>query len=173
MKLYHDNLLVIGTVQTHAWEENSRNTEIWSGVIDRHGVGKMNLKGLRLLTICVEHDLIISNTYFRMRKMYKVSWIKSCSHQWHLFDYIIYRRRDISNVKRPRAMGGAQCSTDPRLILSDVSWKAKPKIRRQKNSSKKLNLAALQDFGKRKTTRPELVLLWKRIRICPFRQKMV
>ena len=46
-------------------------------------------------------------------------------------------------------MRGAECSTDHSLIVSEVSWKVRPKTRRRQISTKKLYVAALQDCGKR------------------------
>ena len=147
-----DKLVLLGDFNARV----GRNSEIWPGVIDRHGVGKMNSNGLRLLTLCAEHNLSISNTFFRIRNMYKASWMHPRSRHWHLIDYIIYRHRDIGSVSRTRAMRGAECSTDHRLIISDVCWRVRPKVRRQQSNTKKLNVAALQDSTKREEFQAKL-----------------
>ena len=46
-------------------------------------------------------------------------------------------------------MRGADCSTDRKLVVSDISWKLRTKVRRQKRSGKKFVVAALQDPVKR------------------------
>ena len=51
-----DKLVLLGDFDARV----EMNSEMWSEVIDRHGVGNMNSNGLRLLTLCVDHDLIIS-----------------------------------------------------------------------------------------------------------------
>jgi len=38
------------------------NHHIWNGVIGKHGVCNINSSGLRLLNLCSEFDLIITNT---------------------------------------------------------------------------------------------------------------
>ena len=38
------------------------NHHIWNGIIGKHGVGNVNSNGLRLLNLCSEFDLIITNT---------------------------------------------------------------------------------------------------------------
>ena len=58
--------------------------------------------------------------------------------QWHLIDYVIVRRRDIRDVRITRAMQGAECWTDHRLIRSIFSLhitpvhRKKPKLVRAK-----------------------------------------
>ena len=41
---------------------------IWPELLERHGVGKMNANGLRLLTLCTELDLSITNTFFSSKE---------------------------------------------------------------------------------------------------------
>ena len=140
-----DKLILMGDFNARV----GNNGEMWPGVIERHGVGKMNSNGLRLLTLCTEHDLSISNTFFRMKNKFKTSWMHPRSRHWHLIDFIIVRNKDLCDVKKTRAMRGAECSTDHRLIVSDIGWKLRPKVRRQKRASKKFNVTALQDPVKR------------------------
>ena len=140
-----DKLVLMGDFNARVGNDG----DMWPGVVERHGVGKMNSNGLRLLTLCTEHDLSISNTFFRMKNKYKTSWMHPRSRHWHLIDYIIVRNKDLFHVEKTRAMRGAECSTDHRLIVSDIGWKLRPKVRRQKRQSKKFNVAALQDPIKR------------------------
>ena len=43
--------------------------DLWSQVIGPHGIGKVNANGLRLLTLCTEFDLTITNTLFKLKKI--------------------------------------------------------------------------------------------------------
>ena len=113
-----DKLLLLGDFNARV----GMNSEIWPRIIDTHGVGKMNSSGLRLLTLCVEHDQLISNTFFRMKNIHKASWMHPRSRHWHLIDYIIYRHTDIGSVICTRAMRGAKYCTDHRLV-SDTAGK--------------------------------------------------
>lgn len=51
-------------------------------------MGKMNNNGLRLLGLCTENWLTISNSLFHMKTKYKTSWSK----QWHLIDYVMSQK---------------------------------------------------------------------------------
>lgn len=93
-----------------------RDHTSWVGVLERHGVGKVNDNGLLLLTKCAEHNLCSTNTMFRMADKFKTTWMHPRSKHWHLIDFIIIRQRDLWDVHVTRAMKGAECWTDHSLI---------------------------------------------------------
>lgn len=70
---------------------------IWSGVLGRHGIGMANANGMRLLTLCSEHNFTITNTVFEQKSKYKISWMHPCSKHWHMIDFIIVRCSDIKD----------------------------------------------------------------------------
>ena len=76
-----------------------RDVEQWNGVMGTYVVGKMNSNGLLLLSKCAEHNLLITNTIFRLADKYKTPLMHPRSEQWHFIDYIIItRQRDSSDV---------------------------------------------------------------------------
>ena len=123
-----DKIILLGDFNARA----GKNHDIWHGVIGQHGLVNMNSSGLRLLSLCSELSHAITNTFFRLRDMHKISWMHSRSKHWHLIDYIIVRRRDLNEAKIARAMRGAECSTDHRIIRSILRLTAKPPARWQK-----------------------------------------
>ena len=64
--------------------------------------------------------------------MHKTSLMHPSSTHCHLIDYVIVRRRDLNEVQITRAMRGAECSTDHRLIRSTLRLTVRPPARRQK-----------------------------------------
>ena len=102
------------------------------GVLGPHGSGKLN--GLMLLSFCAENDFTITNTLFRQADKYKTKWMHPRSKQWHLTDYAICRRRDIRDVRITRAMRGAECWTDHRLVRSILSLPITPTHRKTAKS---------------------------------------
>ena len=140
-----DKVILLGDFNARV----GKDSEMWPGVLGGHGVGNMNSNGLRLLTLCTEHNLSLTNTFFRMRDKYKTSWMHPRSRHWHLIDYIAISRNDLSTVIKTRAMRGAECSTDHRLIVSDMRLSIRPKTRLRSRTVKKLNTRLLKDPEKR------------------------
>ncbi len=62
-----------------------------------------------------------------------------CSKHWHLIDFIIVRCSDIKGVLITRAMRGAECWTDQRMIVAKRHMKVSPPLQLQKPNKKRLH----------------------------------
>lgn len=144
-----DKIVLLGDFNARV----GKDSDIWDRIIGKHGVGKMNANGLRLLTLCAAHDLTITNTVFQQKDKYKTSWMHPRSKHWHLIDYVIVRRKDLKDVLHTRAMRGADCWTDHRLIRSKLRLTVRPPIRRQRSGKKKLNINKLRSENGRNILR--------------------
>ena len=104
---------------------------------------KLNENGLRLLTLCSEYQLVITNTLFQLKNKFKTSWQHPRSKHWPLLDYIIVRQADRKEVRVTRAMRGADCWTDHRLIRAKFTLELRPPLRKTP-PCRKLNCDALK-----------------------------
>ena len=97
----------------------------WSNVIGKNGVDKCNSNGLLILQSCAKHGLLITNTLFHLHTHNKTSWMHPWSKHWHLIAYVIMRR-DLQGVRVTKALCGAECWTDHRLIITKLNVCIKP-----------------------------------------------
>lgn len=147
-----DKILLLGDFNARVGQDD----RIWKGVLGRHGIGQTNSNGMRLLTLCSEHDLTITNTIFQQKNKYKTSWMHPRSKHWHLLDYVIMRRCDIRDVLITRAMRGAECWTDHRMIMTKIFMRVRPPMRKRGPNERRLNCARLQDTTSRNEFRRSL-----------------
>ena len=61
----------------------------WSGVIGQQDTGKYNSNGLLLIQTCTAHELVTTDTLFRLPTRNKMIWMHPRSRHWHLSDYVI------------------------------------------------------------------------------------
>lgn len=66
-----DKIILLGDFNTRV----GQNSGIWNGVIGKHGIGQANSNGIRLLSLCSEHNLTKTNTIFQQKAKYKTSWM--------------------------------------------------------------------------------------------------
>ncbi|XP_033111734.1 uncharacterized protein LOC117112703 [Anneissia japonica] len=93
----------------------------WPMCLGYHGVGRINENGPRLLELCAQRELCITNTYFQGKHRHKVSWRHLRSGHWHQLDLIITRRRDLPSVLHTRTYHSADCDTDHSLVISKTA----------------------------------------------------
>ncbi|KAL8602632.1 hypothetical protein ACOMHN_017368 [Nucella lapillus] len=67
----NDKLLLPGDLNVRV----GKNSGVWSKVIRPHGLGRENVNGLLLLTLCSEEGLTITNTLSEQPENHKVTWM--------------------------------------------------------------------------------------------------
>ncbi len=117
-----DKLIILGDLNVRV----STDYESWEGVLSKNGIGTCNSNGILLLETCAAHELLITNSVFCLPKHNRTSWMHPWSKHWHLLDYVIARQRNRQDVRVTKAMRGAECWTDHRLLISKLNIKIHP-----------------------------------------------
>ena len=132
-----DKVVILGDFNARV----GKDAETWH-VLGKHGVVKLNSNGLMLLQFCTEMEFQLTNTMFQMKDKFKTTWMHPRSKQWHFIDFLLVRRRDIVDVQIVRAMRGAECWTDHRLVRGKVKPRSRSCVTKLPKS---LNVAGLKN----------------------------
>ncbi|XP_063600380.1 uncharacterized protein LOC134776560 [Penaeus indicus] len=146
-------------VSTYAHTMTRVGTEYasWKGILGRNGIGKCNSNGFLLLETCSTHELLITNSVFRLPHQNKMLWMHPHLNHWHLLDYVIVRQRDRQDVQVTKAMCGAECWTDHRLLIFKLKIRIQPPRRPQgQKVPKRLNVSKLKSDHVKKSLDEEM-----------------
>ena len=148
-----DKLVLVGDFNARVGSD----LDTWQGVLGHFGRRRMNDNGLLLAMKCSEHDLAITNTYFRVPDKWYGSWQHPRSKHVHLLDYIITKRKDMPDFHSTRVVRGAECGTDHGMVRSVVAFRLKTVNRTAiQQRSRSLDMARLHNAEVRRQLQSEL-----------------
>lgn len=97
-------------------------SQLSSEVVGRFGENELNDNGERLIEICEQFDLRITNTFFQHRDIHKYTWQQDTRNMRTIIDYIIIRQRPTCTINDNRVHRGADCGSDHFLLRMVCFW---------------------------------------------------
>ena len=110
----HDVLVLMGDFNAKVGQDDG----MWRDVMGVFGIGTRNNNGQRLLELCSEHRLCITNTVFNHKVEHKASWNSPDGITRNLIDYVIVNRARRSSVLDTRIYMGCKVPSDHKLVIS-------------------------------------------------------
>ena len=95
-----DKLLILGDFNARVGKDHST----YEGVIGKFGKGNKNSNGDLMLNFCTQRGLCITNTFFLQPEKNFFTWMHPRSKHFHLLDYIVTRKADLTDVLLTKAM---------------------------------------------------------------------
>ena len=103
-----DVLYVIGVWSAKVGQDET------NGTTARFGLGERNERGDQLVEFCSRNDFQIMNTFFKLLARRLYTWRSPDQTTRNQIDYIIYKTRWRSSVRRVTTLPEADCGTDSR-----------------------------------------------------------
>ena len=114
----------------------------WGGRNWAPWFGESQFEWAQILSLCARHHLVITNTIFAIKVIYKGTWQHHRSKLWHTLDYVVIRQRDRNDENVARAMHGAEYWADHKLVRSKMSLRIRSPVKKRA-PNRKLNCSAL------------------------------
>ena len=106
---------------------------------------RMNSNGLRLLSLCTQYHLTITDTRFQMKNKHKNNWMHPCSGYWHILDHVIVKQRDKADCVHTNGKPGADCGTDHQRQRATFRLSIRTQIRKHASTTEKLKTVLLSN----------------------------
>lgn len=107
-----------------------KDHEMFGPSLGKFGKGNLNSNGELLINFCTQHNLIITNTYFKQPDKNFFTWKHPRSKQYHLLDYVITKFEDKKDILNTKVMRSAECSTDHLFVRSSFRFQIMRRRRR-------------------------------------------
>lgn len=126
-----DNLIILGDWNAVVGER------IEPQVTGKFGFGIRNQRDYRLIEVCKERDMMITNTLFSQPKRRRYTWTMPGGGNKYQLDYILVRKRYRIQVKQSKSYPGADIDSDHNLVIMETKLclNKLQKIKKQKKKA--------------------------------------
>ena len=85
-----------------------QDSDLWRGILGRHGMIERKLAGHELLEFCAINNLSIMNTWFQKKEIHQGTWTHPATKRCHTIDFVLMRAGQRVQCKDVRAMRGGE-----------------------------------------------------------------
>nr|XP_053629722.1 craniofacial development protein 2-like [Cherax quadricarinatus] len=110
---------------------------VMEGVVGKFGVPGVNVNGEPLIELCVERDLVISNTYFMKKRINKYTRYDVARNESSLLDYVLVDKRLMGRLQDVHVYRGATDISDHYLVVATVKVRGRWEKRKVATTSKR------------------------------------
>ena len=135
-----------------------QDSNLWRGILGRHGMTERNLAGHELLEFCAINNLSIMNTWFQKKEIHQGTWTHPATKRCHTIDFVIMRAEQRVHCKDVRATRGANCWTDHVLVRAKLTVGTPPFTSRKGKSCMPFAVHELSTSARRDEYREQLEL---------------
>lgn len=89
----------------------------------KQGLGEKNDNGERLTELSCNHELIIGETYFKLKTIHKATWASPGQRTYNQIDHIAISRKQKSCLLDVRSYRAADIASDHYLVIGQIRMK--------------------------------------------------
>lgn len=112
-------------------------------IIENHGLGVRNARGDTLAEFCLEKQMVITNTYFKLPERRLYTWRSPADTPRRItrnqIDYICINKRYRNSVKWAKTYPGADVHSDHNLLAAKIKLRFKRTIKPQANPKRRID----------------------------------
>ena len=127
----HDVQIIIGDINAQI----GNDTSTWKLVLGSHAEGDLNDNGIRLLSFCQAHNLVVGSSLFPHKRIHKVTWNSPNGKTTNQIDHTLVNQKWRNTLKDVRVYRGADVGSDHNLVISTIQLSLRT-LKKQKKQAR-------------------------------------
>ncbi|XP_050424191.1 craniofacial development protein 2-like [Adelges cooleyi] len=86
-------------------------------IVGKHGLGRRNIRGERLVNFCKQNNFLVTNTMFEVPKIRRYTWVAPGDTNRYQMDYVLAKSRFKKQVMTSHSFPSAEIDCDHNLVV--------------------------------------------------------